>query len=156
MSQFWLMKSEPSTFDMDDLKKCPRSTDAWDGVRNYQARNYIKSMHTGDLAFFYYSNCKEPGIAGLVEIVSEPYPDKTALISHSPYYDIKSTQDNPRWYVVDVKFKKKFKSMISLKTIKAHPEILHLPLIKKGSRLSVMPVNANEWQHLLKLKERIL
>lgn len=149
MTAFWLMKSEPSTFSLTDLKRKKNAKDIWDGVRNYQARNFIRSMKPGDLAFFYHSNCEIPGIVGIIEIASSPYPDPTAFDLQSKYYDPKSTTNNPRWFVVDVTFKKAFKNILSLKDIKSNSKIKELPLIQKGCRLSVMPVTPKEWQHIL-------
>lgn len=153
MNAFWLMKSEPSAFSLTDLKARKHATDMWDGVRNYQARNFIRSMKPGDLAFFYHSNCEIPGIIGVIEITSMPYSDPTAFDPQSKYYDPKSTPDNPRWFVVDVTFKKVFKNILPLKEIKSNPKIKDLPLIQKGSRLSVMPVTPKEWQQILNMAE---
>lgn len=151
MTQFWLIKSEPNAFGLDDLKKKPKSTDMWDGVRNYQARNFIKSMQPGDMTFFYHSNCETPGIVGIAEIVSSAYPDPTAFDPDSKYFDPKGSPESPRWFVVDVKYKQKFSDILSLKEIKSNPKIKTLPLIQKGCRLSVMPVTPQEWQYLIKM-----
>ncbi|MFO1258304.1 MAG: EVE domain-containing protein [Gammaproteobacteria bacterium] len=153
MNALWLMKSEPSTFSLTDLKQKTNATDMWDGVRNYQARNFIRSMKPGDLAFFYHSNCEIPGIVGLIKITSTAYPDPTAFDPSSKYYDPKSTPENPRWFVVDVAFTQAFKNILSLKDIKSNPKIKELPLIQKGSRLSVMPVTPTEWQQILNMAE---
>lgn len=150
--RYWLMKSEPSTFSIDDLQACPRSIDHWDGVRNYQARNMMRDeMRPGDLAFFYHSNCKPPGIVGVMEIVKAGYPDHTALDPDSNYFDPKATDDNPRWYMVDVKFKKKFADIISLDELKTLPNLQAFPLLRKGNRLSVMPVDAKAWHTIMKV-----
>ena len=144
---FWLMKTEPETFSIEDLKKRPNQQEHWDGVRNYQARNIMRDeMKVGDKAFFYHSNAKPPGIVGIVEIISESYPDHTALDPKSSYYDAKSTPDNPRWFMVDVKFKCQFKRMISLQEMKDNPALSGMGLLKKGNRLSVMPVSYHDWQ----------
>jgi len=150
---YWLMKSEPDVFSIDDLKKAPRRTEPWDGVRNYQARNMMRdSMKAGDLAFFYHSNCKEPGIAGIMEIVREGYPDSTALDPAARYYDPKSDPENPRWYRVDVRHVRKLKRVITLTELKEHPELMDLQLLRRGNRLSVMPVSRNQWEYILALE----
>ena len=151
---YWLMKSEPDAFSIDDLKAKPDKTEHWDGVRNYQARNMMRDqMKKGDLVFFYHSNCQVPGIVGIAQVVREGYPDHTALDPESKYYDPKSDPDNPRWYMVDVKFKRKFKHTISLEQLKALPELEGMPLVRKGNRLSVMPVEAAHWETILGLEK---
>jgi predicted RNA-binding protein with PUA-like domain len=150
---YWLMKSEPDAFSIDDLKACPKKTEPWDGVRNYQARNMMRDqMKKGDLIFFYHSNCKVPGIVGIAEVVKEGYPDHTAFDPEAKYYDPKSDPDNPRWYMVDVKFKRKLKRTISLEELKGLPELEDMPLVRKGNRLSVMPVAAEHWDIILGLE----
>ncbi|GGI89982.1 EVE domain-containing protein [Legionella impletisoli] len=150
MTQYWLMKSEPSCFSIDDLKASPNQTSPWDGVRNYQARNFMRDkMQIGDLVFFYHSNCNPPGIAGIAEIVSEAYPDYTAFDPNSDHPDVNSTPDNPRWFMVDVQFKEKFSELISLNELKTHPELQGMPLLRKGNRLSVMPVGQKEWDFIM-------
>lgn len=153
MMHYWLMKSEPACYSIDDLYHAPLKTTAWDGVRNYQARNYMRQMRIGDLVFFYHSNANPPGIAGIAEVVREAYPDYTAFSKESEHFDPKSTPDNPRWSMVDVRFKKKFSEIITLNTLKNHPELAHVPLVKKGNRLSVMPIDKAAWafieQHLI-------
>lgn len=150
MTQFWLMKSEPSCFSIDDLKAAPDQTEHWDGVRNYQARNFMRDdMQTGDLIFFYHSNCNPPGIAGIAEVASEAYPDHTAFDPNSDHPDPNSTPDNPRWFMVDVKFKEKFPEIISLHTLKNYPALEKMPLLRKGNRLSVMPVGKKEWDFIM-------
>jgi len=144
--QYWLMKSEPEVFGIDDLKNL--KTDHWDGVRNYQARNFMKTMQKGDLIFFYHSNCTPPGIAGIMQVSREAYPDFTAHDPSSKYFDPKSSEENPRWFMVDVKFKKKFKNIISLETLKQHEELTELPLVRRGNRLSVMPVPEECWHFI--------
>lgn len=143
------MKSEPEVFSIDDLANI--SSEPWDGVRNYQARNFMKSMKKGDQAFFYHSNCKPPGIAGIMTVAKAAYPDHTALDPSSPYFDEKSSEDNPRWYMVDVKFKKRFKQLISLDLLKEQDPLIDLPLVRKGNRLSIMPVTAEQWNYILSL-----
>lgn len=151
---YWLMKSEPDVFGIDDLKKEPKGTDYWDGIRNYQARNFIRDeMKKGDEAFFYHSNCKEPGIYGTMKIVKESYPDITAFDSKSKYYDAKSCPDNPRWFMVDVKFLKKFKSPILLSEMKLHKPLAEMKVLQRGNRLSITPVSKSHWNYILKLAE---
>jgi predicted RNA-binding protein with PUA-like domain len=151
---YWLMKSEPDAFSIDDLQARPKKTEHWDGVRNYQARNMMRDeMKKGDQVFFYHSNCKVPGIVGIAEVVREGYPDFTALNPEGKYYDPKSDPDNPRWYMVDVKFKRKFKRVISLEEIKSLNQLESMPLVRKGNRLSVMPVEKKHWDAILKLEK---
>ena len=148
--QYWLMKSEPDAFSIDDLAKRPKQTEPWDGVRNYQARNWLRDeIKIGDLAFFYHSNCEIPGIAGIIDIVKAGYPDETAFNPDSKYYDPKSTLENPRWYRVDVHLLEKFSKIISLAELRAHPALHNMRLLQKGSRLSIMPVSKQEWQLIL-------
>lgn len=148
---YWLMKSEPETFGIDDLMKRQKQTEHWDGVRNYQARNFMRDqMKKGDLAFFYHSNCKIPGIVGIVEIVEEAYPDFTAFDPQSKYFDADSSPNKPRWYMVDIRFKEKFSQIISLEELKHIPALNNMPLVRKGNRLSVMPVTEAEWKAILK------
>lgn len=149
----WLMKSEPNTFSIDNLRAMPGKTEHWDGVRNYQARNMMRDeMKKADLAFFYHSNCKVPGIIGIMEVVREGYPDHTAFDPESPYYDSKSDPDQPRWYMVDIKFKRKFKRLIPLEELKALPQLEGMPLVRRGNRLSVMPMSAIHWDVILGLE----
>ena len=147
----WLMKSEPDAFSIDDLKR--KGKEAWDGVRNYQARNYMRDgMRKGDKVFFYHSNCAEPGIVGVAEVATEAYPDPTQFDPKSHYFDAGSSRDNPRWMLVEVKFVKKLKRTITLKELQGDPALLEMPLVRKGNRLSVMPVAAAEWRHILTLE----
>lgn len=148
---YWLMKSEPETFSIDDLIKRPKQTEPWEGVRNYQARNFLRQMKLHDKAFFYHSNCKEPGIIGIVEIIKEAEPDKTAFDVRSKYYDPKSTLENPRWYLVQVRFLEKFQQTIPLSLLKSDPRLSKMALVKTGNRLSVMSVTAAEWKIILNL-----
>ncbi|MGR9092426.1 MAG: EVE domain-containing protein [Gammaproteobacteria bacterium] len=151
--QRWLMKSEPSEFSIDDLKASSKQTDMWDGVRNYQARNMMRdAMKKGDLVFFYHSNCEEPGIVGVMEVVKEGYPDPTAFDSQDSHFDPKSDPDAPRWYLVDVKFKRKFKRTITLAELKECGELADMRLIQRGNRLSVMPVAEDEWEFIVGLE----
>lgn len=151
---YWLMKSEPDTFSIDDLKAMPKKTEHWDGIRNYQARNMMRDdMKIGDMVLFYHSNCKPPGIVGTAEIVSEAYPDHTAFDPESKYYDPKSYPDNPRWIMVDIKFKKKFKTIISLDELKANPKLENMKVVQRGNRLSITPVAKKEWDLILSMTE---
>jgi len=148
----WLFKSEPDVFGIDDLAARPKRTEPWDGVRNYQARNMMRDqMAVGDLAFFYHSNCKEPGIVGIMEVVRAGYPDPTAFDPEAKYYDPKSDPDKPRWYLVDVRFVRKFGRTITLEELKADPSLEGMPLVRRGNRLSVMPVSPEQWEHILSL-----
>ena len=150
--KYWLMKSEPDVYGIDHLCAEKRKTDHWDGIRNYQARNFIRDeMKKGDLAFFYHSNCEEPAIVGLMEIVREAYPDYTAFVANEKYFDAKSDPDNPRWFMVDVRFKKKFKSPVTLKALKEEKALAQMRLVQRGNRLSILPVVAKEWKHILKM-----
>ncbi|WP_158972550.1 EVE domain-containing protein [Paraglaciecola sp. L3A3] len=148
--QYWLFKTEPDAFSIDDLAARPLQTEHWDGIRNYQARNFLRDqVQLGDQVFIYHSSCKHVGIAGLAEVVKEQYPDHSQFDPESKYYDIKSEPEKPRWYMVDVKFKEKFPQILSLKAIKQLPEISQIGLVKKGHRLSIMPIPQNEFDLLL-------
>ena len=150
---YWLMKSEPDVFGIDHLIAMPNKTEHWDGVRNYQARNMMRDqMKKGDLVFFYHSNCKEPGIVGIAKVVKEGYPDHTAFDPESKYYDPKSDPDNPRWYMVDIQHKRKLKRTITLQELKQHPQLEGMALLRKGNRLSVMPVEKKHWDYILGLE----
>ena len=151
--RYWLMKSEPDVFGIDDLMKAPGKCDTWDGVRNYQARNMLRDeMKKGDQVFFYHSNCKEPGIAGIMKIAREGYPDHTAFDPHEKYFDARSDPDKPRWYMVDVKHIRKLKRVITLAELKTHPQLAELPLLRRGNRLSIMPVTKKQWDFILGLE----
>jgi predicted RNA-binding protein with PUA-like domain len=145
------MKSEPDVFGVQDLRARPRRTEHWDGVRNYQARNFLREMKKGDLAFFYHSSCAEPGVYGIVEIVRAAYPDASALNPKSPYHDPKSTPENPIWYRVDVRLKRELKRPVPLAAIRDTPALKDMRLVQRGNRLSVMPLTAREWNTILKL-----
>ena len=153
---YWLFKSEPDVFGIDDLAEQPASTDHWDGVRNYQARNFMRDrMQQGELGFFYHSNTQVPGIVGIVEIAREGYPDHTAFDPEDPHYDPKSDPDNPRWYMVDVRLVRRLERTISLTELKGladRPELEEFPLVRKGNRLSVMPVTEEQWNFILGLE----
>lgn len=151
---FWLMKSEPDAYSIDDLAKRPRQSDCWDGIRNYQARNFMRDeMKKGDLAFFYHSSCAKPAVVGIMEIVKAAYPDTTAFDPESKYYDPKSTEDNPRWVRVDVQLKQKFPKSVSLTQIKANPALADMRLVQRGNRLSILPITADEWHTILAMKD---
>lgn len=151
---YWLIKSEPDAFSIDDLKNAPGKREHWDGIRNYQARNFIRDdMQKGDLAFFYHSNCKTPGVVGICEIVSDAYPDHTQFDPKSHYFDAGSKPDNPRWLMRDVKYRRKTRRLISLAEIKQHAERLEdFALIRRGNRLSIMPVSKQYWDYILSLE----
>ena len=149
----WLMKSEPDTFGIDDLRARPEQIEHWDGVRNYQARNMMRDqMRVGDQVFFYHSNCSEPGIVGIAEIVREAYPDFTAFDPDDKHFDPKSDPDKPTWFMVDVRFVRKLKRTISLRELKAMPELAELALVRRGNRLSIMPMTAEQWQLIIALE----
>ena len=150
-TQYWLMKSEPDAFSIDDLKR--KGQEHWDGVRNYQARNFMRDgMRIGDKVFFYHSNCAEPGVVGVAEVATDAYPDPSQFDPKSKYFDAASSRDNPRWMLVEVKFVKKLKRTITLKELQADPALVDMPLVRKGNRLSVMPVGAEEWRHILAME----
>ena len=147
----WLMKSEPDAFSIDDLKRKKR--EPWDGVRNYQARNFMRDgMRPGDKVFFYHSNCAVPGIVGIAEVATDAYPDPSQFDPKSKYFDAGSSRDNPRWMLVDVKFVKKLKRTISLEELKADQALAEMPLLRKGNRLSVMPIDDADWKYVLTLE----
>jgi predicted RNA-binding protein with PUA-like domain len=154
--KYWLMKSEPESFSIDALARAPRRTTCWDGVRNYQARNMLRDeMKRGDLAFFYHSNCEEPGIVGIVEIVREGYPDHTAFDPDDHHFDPKSDPENPRWYMVDVKLVEKLERAVSLRELKQHAgsKLSGFQLLARGNRLSVMPVTSAQWKFITSLSQ---
>ena len=148
--QYWLFKTEPDAFSIDDLANMPKQIEHWDGIRNYQARNFLRDdVKLGDLVFIYHSSCKDVGIVGLAEVVKEGYVDHTQFDPESKYYDPKSAEDKPRWIMVDIQFKQKFKQVLPLKKIKQMPEITDIGLVQKGHRLSIMPVKQSEFEWLL-------
>lgn len=150
--QYWLMKSEPSTFGIEHLQRCPNQTEPWDGVRNYQSRNMMRDeMKKGDRAFFYHSNCKIPGIVGTMKIVRRGYPDPTAFDPASRYFDPKSNPENPRWYLVDVQLQRVFKECIPLSRLREMPALQDMTLLQKGNRLSITPVRQLEWKTIMAL-----
>lgn len=151
MPNYWLMKSEPSEVGIDDLARRPEQTVPWFGVRNYQARNFMRDqMQLGDLAFFYHSSCAQPGIAGIVEICSAPYPDATQFDPASPYFDPKSRLEQPRWQLVDVRLQRKT-ALLSLDELRQHAALADMRLLARGNRLSITPVSVAEWQFIDRL-----
>ena len=152
-ARYWLMKSEPSEASIDDLAAAPKQTLPWTGVRNYQARNFMRDeMRVGDGVLFYHSSCPEPGIAGLAEVASTAYPDATQFDPKSHYHDPKSTPEAPRWLHVDVKLKRKTK-LLPLAELRAAPELASMRILQRGNRLSITPVTPDEWQAVLKRLE---
>jgi predicted RNA-binding protein with PUA-like domain len=152
---YWLMKTEPSTFGIDDLAKRPKKTAMWDGVRNYQARNMLRDDFTkGDQAFLYHSSCEVPGVAGIVEVVRTAYPDPTAFDKKHLHYDEGSDPKNPRWVVVDVQLKRRLKRVITLEELRAHEqrELDGMLLLKRGNRLSITPLSAAHWKFILSME----
>jgi predicted RNA-binding protein with PUA-like domain len=152
--KFWLMKSEPDSFSIDKLTTLKDQTSSWEGVRNYQARNFMRDdMQIGDKAFFYHSSCEIPGIVGIIEIVRSSYPDFTAFDPESPYYDPKSSKQLPRWFMVDIRFVKKFKTILPLSILKTEAPLKNMRLLKPGNRLSILPVSKSEWEFILSIAE---
>ena len=149
--QYWLMKSEPDTYSIDDLQSF--GVDHWDGIRNYQVRNFFRDqMQVGEQAFFYHSNCKEPGIVGTMEIVSKAYPDHTAFDPSEKYFDSKSDPENPRWLMIDVRYIRHLDRMITLAELRQQKQIADMKLLQRGNRLSVLPLSKMEWQYILEME----
>jgi len=154
---YWLFKSEPTAFSIDDLWKKPKSTDHWDGVRNFQARNMLRdSVKKNDLVFFYHSNCNPPGIAGIAKVVRAAYPDPSQWALQSDYYDAKSTRENPQWFMVDVQFVEKFSNLVTLEDLKSDARLKNMVVVKPGNRLSISPVTATEWALILEKAKKSL
>ena len=152
--RYWLMKSEPDEFSIDDLAAAKNKSTPWFGVRNYQARNFMRDqMRLGDRAFFYHSSCPEPGIAGIVEVSAQAYPDATQFDRKSPYYDPKALRDAPRWVNVDVTLVEKSR-FIPLAELRTHPELARMRVLQRGNRLSITPVDPTEWAFVGKLMRR--
>tara|TARA_B100000575_G_scaffold43285_1_gene30692 strand:- start:16 stop:471 length:456 start_codon:yes stop_codon:yes gene_type:complete len=150
--KYWLMKNEPDDYSIEDLKR--DKTEPWDGIRNYQVRNMIRDdMSVGDLAFFYHSNCEIPGIYGLMTIASDAYPDHTAFDKKAKYYDARSKKDKPTWLMVDVKYKRKLKKIITLKDLKSYKQLSDMRVVQRGNRLSITEVNKKDWEFILKLEK---
>ncbi|MCH8536145.1 MAG: EVE domain-containing protein [Alkalimonas sp.] len=149
---YWLFKTEPDELSIDDLAAEPNRSFLWDGVRNYQARNFLRDqVQAGDLVFIYHSSCKPPGIAGIATISRAAYPDPTQFDSSHTYFDAKADPQSPRWFAVDVRYKQKFSEILTLDKLKKIVTLEMMPLVKKGNRLSVMPVSSDEWQCILSL-----
>jgi predicted RNA-binding protein with PUA-like domain len=152
---YWLMKSEPATFGIEHLQAAAAHTHCWDGVRNYQVRNFIRDkMAIGDLAFFYHSNCKTPGIVGIMTIATDSYPDPTAFDPDSKYFDPKSHPDKVRWLMRDVKLVEKFRQIISLQNLRAETELADMLILRPGNRLSITPLTSKQWQVILRMAEQ--
>ena len=151
-SNYWLMKSEPEIFSIDDLANAKNQTAYWDGVRNYQARNFLRdNFKVGDKVIFYHSNTEPPAAAGICEVVKEAYPDFTAFDPENDHYDPKSKKDSPSWFMVDVKFIRKFSRPVSISEIKANPKLQKMLLIQRGNRLSVMPLSKEEFDEIVRM-----
>jgi predicted RNA-binding protein with PUA-like domain len=153
--RYWLLKTEPTSFGIDDLARAPRRTTTWDGVRNFQARNMIRDdMQRGDQAFLYHSSCDVPGIVGIVQITKAAYPDPSAFERRHPHYDPDSVRTAPRWFMVDIRLQKKFVRVITLDELRSHAakELQGLVLLRPGNRLSVMPVTKPHWQFISSLE----
>ena len=148
-TQFWLMKSEPDTYSIDDLKR--DGSECWEGVRNYQARNFMRDMAVGDWVIFYHSSADPPGAAGVARVCKNAYPDHTQFDKKSKYHDAKSKKDNPRWWMVDVEFVEKFKDLVPLAQLKEAPALEGMRVIQRGQRLSVQPVDKAHFKHVLKM-----
>jgi predicted RNA-binding protein with PUA-like domain len=151
--RYWLVKSEPETFSIDDLARAPRQTTSWDGVRNYQARNYMREMAIGDHVLFYHSNADPPAVVGSAEVVRTAYPDDTQFDKRSHHYDAASTPEDPRWDMVDLKYREKFPISLPLDRLRQELKLMEMQLLRKGSRLSVQPVSEAEWRAIMKLAE---
>ncbi len=149
MPKYWLFKSEPQSYSIDDLRR--DRTTPWSGVRNYQARNFMQSMSVGDEGFFYHSSCAVPGIVGICRVVRAAYPDATAFDPRSEYFDPKSSSEKPRWFNVDVAFVRAFDDVLPLTLLRELPALAAMPLLQRGQRLSVQSVRASEWRAILKL-----
>jgi len=149
--KYWLMKSEPSTFSLDDLAKSPAQTTCWDGVRNYQARNFMRSMTIGDQVLFYHSNADPPAVVGIAEVVKTAYADPTQFDKKNKHYDSGSNPSSPRWDMVDIKYVRKFSRPVTLDQLRKDTKLKGMVLLQKGSRLSVQPVRLPEWEHILSL-----
>lgn len=151
--QYWLMKSEPSVFSIEDLARAPKRTTSWDGVRNYQARNYMRAMKPGDQVLFYHSNAAPPAIVGVAEVVATAYPDPTQFERRHKHFDPASDATAPRWDMVDIRYVRTFAAPISLDALRTEKALAGMALLQKGSRLSVQPVTKGEWDHILSLAQ---
>ncbi|MCI0359228.1 MAG: EVE domain-containing protein [Planctomycetaceae bacterium] len=150
---FWLVKTEPESFSIDNLADAPQQTTCWDGVRNYQARNYMREMKLGERVLVYHSSVNPPAVVGIATVARESYPDHTAWDKKDPHYDPQSTKDNPRWFMVDLKFERAFKRPLPLDELRGVKALQEMELLRKGSRLSVQPVRKGEFEAILKLAE---
>ena len=152
---YWLIKSEPSEFSIEDLRRAPARTAHWDGVRNYQARNYMRDgMRVGDGVLFYHSSCELPGVAGVARVASAPYPDPSQFDEGSEYFDAKAMAENPRWVLVDFEFVAEFPAVVSLAAMREDPKLEGMVVLRRGNRLSVMPVAKEHWDFILALEEK--
>ena len=149
--RYWLMKSEPGVFSIEDLARSPKQTTCWDGVRNYQARNFMRAMAVGDRVLFYHSSAEPPAVVGIAEVVRTAYPDKTQFDKTSHHYDPASDPSAPRWDMVDIRYRQTFKVGLPLDRLRHEPQLKNMVLLRKGSRLSVQPVTGAEWAVVLKL-----
>lgn len=151
--RFWLLKSEPSTFSIDDLRQLPNRTTCWDGVRNYQARNFLRAMAAGDYVLFYHSNADPPAVVGIAKVVKTAYPDPTQFDKKNKYYDPASKPSQPRWDMVDIAYVRRFRRPLTLDELRKEAKLKGMILLQKGSRLSVQPVSPLEWQHIMNLEK---
>ena len=149
--RYWLMKSEPHAFSIEDLAQSPKQTTCWDGVRNYQARNFMRAMAVGDQVLFYHSSVEPPAVMGIAEVVRVAYPDQTQFDKTSHHYDPASAPSSPRWDMVDIRYRQTFKTSLPLDRLRQEPKLKGMVLLRKGSRLSVQPVTEVEWATVLKL-----
>lgn len=151
--RFWLLKSEPSTFSIDDLRQMPNRTTCWDGVRNYQARNFLRTMAVGDHVLFYHSNADPPAVVGIAKVVKTAYPDPTQFDKKNKHYDPASKSSQPRWDMVDIAYVRRFQRPLTLDELRKEAKLKGMMLLQKGSRLSVQPVSSLEWQHIMNLEK---
>lgn len=151
--RFWLLKSEPSTFSIDDLRRSPKRTTCWDGVRNYQARNFLRAMAVGDHVLFYHSNADPPAVVGIAKVVQTAYPDPTQFDKNNKHYDPASTPSQPRWDMVDIAYVRHLQRPLTLDELRKEATLKGMILLQKGSRLSVQPVSALEWRHIMNLEK---
>ena len=152
--QYWLMKSEPEAFSIDDLARAAKQTTGWDGVRNYQARNFMRSMNVGDQVLFYHSRADPPTMMGIAKVVRTAYPDPTQFDPKDTHYDPDSDPKEPRWDMVDIRLTLRFKTPLCLERLRQEPQLKHMELLRKGSRLSVQPVRKKEWEVILRLERQ--
>jgi predicted RNA-binding protein with PUA-like domain len=148
---YWLMKSEPLVFSIEDLARAPKRTTCWDGVRNYQARNFMRAMQPGDQVFFYHSNANPPAIVGIAEVATAAYPDPTQFERNHKHFDSASDPKAPRWDMVDIRYVRTFDAPVSLDSLRMEKPLRGMALLQKGSRLSVQPVTPSEWAHIMSL-----